>query len=806
MGDDKQCINQFNGSTTKYFDNHEIYFNNGRPWVERRMITSYRLTPKVAEFIEATFGMNGTRHIVGGNGKSNNERPVYIANSYKTELIEEILMWAIEHYGVDNVGIMIQTVDSIASKSPLDKILNGSNGTSQLTRRGITPVFRGSRDNGGRNKRDQYEAGKLLISTFNSMKGSEKEATFVFLSDYYRKKYDSDAITEIGNIPYVAYTRARELLVIIQGPDEMDGPIQPLRNLQVEQLCAFNHRCTDIPFPKLKKDTSNLFNHKLVFPRSVTDIVTHRSTVDLLQLLSFLKIVKSEPLSPVGVSECIDIEYTYTEKTKVIQGKTPVLKYYGIAITILAEQQRMNGHQVYTSRILTFMKMYYKRRHPGADDTGLIEYYDTRDEICKRSFPEIKESHLLEKDPVKSYELAKILMNKYFKPGVGIRDELLSVIEYDILEKYRSNDTIRLIMTTEMYNERISEYYALRDFKWFRMDVLQKLTDSLNNYLGPQHDELYELPISAELTHPNLKYTRSLTSEYDLGTPTRFYLKPNITPEALRYFSPYQINGDHLTTSEPWKFWYTYINLEGRIDIIKDEIPIEVKCHTLDDNESLLQLATYLAMSPYNTGRLINVVTGTITQLTLTNKIAFLSVLTHAVKNWETITTLELKIEIPNLIPPSSTNPLPKKIPPTPKEAPPIPSVPKTIPSVPKTEPPVPKDEPPIPKEEPSVPKEEPPVPKEDPSIGELITWPKYKLQLYCKELGLKGYAKKDIRVDDLVVLIQNHHLGVGTDPLQNYNTMTTKQLTDLCKQLEIKNYYKLKKQEMIAELLKLQQ
>jgi hypothetical protein len=756
VGDSKQCINQFNGSTTKFFDNHETYFKNGREWKERRMITSYRLTPKVAEFIEATFGMNGSRHIVGGNLRSNNERPVYIANSYKTDLIEDILMWAIDHYGVDNVGIMTQSVDSIAPKSPLDKILNGSNGPSQLTRRRITPVFRGSRENGGRNKRDQYEAGKLLISTFNSMKGSEKEAIFVFLSDYYRKKWDPDAISEIGNIPYVAYTRARELLVIIQGPDPLDGPIQPLTPVQIERLCTFSHRSTSISFPKLKKDSNNLFTHKRSISKSVTDIVTHRCTTDLLQLLSFLKIVKLPTLNPTDVSECVDIDYMYTKQNVTIRGKTHVLKYYGIAITILAEQQRMSGKQVYTSRLLTFMKTYYKRRYPGADDMGLIKYYEIVDFIRKKTFPTIKESHLLEKDPIKGYQLANILLTEYFKPGAGLNDnDLLAVIESDVYEKYHQKDTIRLIMTTEMYNERISEYYALRDFKWFRMDVLQKLTDSLNNYLGPVHDEVYEIPINGELIHPYLKYTRPSISEYDLGTPTEFYLDPNITTEALTFFHTQKSN--HLVTTEPWKFWYTYINLEGRIDIIKNDIPIEVKCHTIDNNEALLQLATYLALSSYTTGILINVVTGTLNQITLTDKIPFLSVLARTIKNWESLHTLELNTQSSNLVPtkpnegPKSKEPpskhregppvpsvlpipsKPRDEPPVPKEIPPIPSKSREEPMVPKEEPMVPKEEPLVPKEEPLVPKEEPLVPKEMPPVEILMMWPKYKLQLYCK-------------------------------------------------------------------------
>jgi hypothetical protein len=801
VGDCKQCINQFNGSTTKFFEHHTTYFKNNREWKEQRMITSYRLTPKIAQFIEATFGNNGIRHIIGGNLKSHNEAPVYIANSYETELIEDILMWAIDHYGVDNVAILTQSVDSIASKSPLDIILNGSNGPSQLTRRQITPVFRGSRDHGGRNKRDQYEAGKLLISTFNSMKGSEKEATFVFLSDYYRKKWNPDAIYEIGNIPYVAYTRARELLVIIQGSDPLDGPIQPLRSKQVERLCNFSHRATSIPFPKLKSDNNNLFTHKRSISKSVTEIVTHRCTTDLLQLLSFLEIIPLTSLNPIDVSDCIDIDYTYTKQNKTTRGKTPVLKYYGIAITLLAEQQRMNAlgysHQVYTSRLLTFMKNYYKRRIPGSDDTGALIYYEMLEIIRKQRFPMVKDPHLLEKDPIKGYQLANILMSEYFKPGADLKDDLLSVIEHDIYQKYQQNDTIRLIMTTEMYNDRISEYYALRDFKWFRMDVLQKLTDSLNNYLGPEPDELYEIPLNGELIHPYLKYTRPTNSEYDLGTPTIFYLDPDITTEALNFFQSSQIHSDYLVTQEPWKFWYTYINIEGRIDIIKNEIPIEVKCHTLDDNEALLQLATYLALSPYNKGILINLVTGTLNEITLTKKIPFLSVLTHTIKNWETIDTLQLNTQ---LAPPSLTsksNQLSSQFKQLDiKDAPPIASNSKGVPTIISPIPSKSREVPQI-----SVVGSTGDLLREIPTVEELMIWPKYKLQLYCKELGLKGYTKKDIRIDDLIILIENYRSGIV---IEDYESMTTKQLIELCKQFDIKNYSKLKKHEMIHELKKI--
>lgn len=75
MGDKRQCINEYIGATTEYLINYNKYFDTGRSWKELTLITSYRLTPSIAKFVNTNILCQDL--IIPGNIKNKDIKPIY---------------------------------------------------------------------------------------------------------------------------------------------------------------------------------------------------------------------------------------------------------------------------------------------------------------------------------------------------------------------------------------------------------------------------------------------------------------------------------------------------------------------------------------------------------------------------------------------------------------------------------------------------------------------------------------------------------------------------------------------------------
>lgn len=262
VGDRRQCINEYLNATSEYLINYNQYFNTGRPWKELSLRTSYRLTPLLARFVNQN--ILGQDLIIPGNKTNKNILPIYKYGAWDFNYIVEK---CVKKYGSDEVVIMTPSVRNINPKSPLGKLCSSK----------INGLMFCVKDN---DLDSQTMKGKILITSYNSMKGRERKCTILLGFDesyfeYYDRKWNNNK--EIPNVLYVAATRARELLVIIQ--DKNKAPLRTFKNIHKScYIMGDNENKTEPGSKPNKKEFQ------------VTDLIRHRNTTEIANLLQLLNI------------------------------------------------------------------------------------------------------------------------------------------------------------------------------------------------------------------------------------------------------------------------------------------------------------------------------------------------------------------------------------------------------------------------------------------------------------------------------------------------------------------------------------
>jgi len=209
LGDKFQSIYTFNGSDARYIIYaSDIFKSNTRKWKMHKLSISYRLTNKMAQFLN--FCVIKTNRI--NTIKDNNVNVKYIicdAFGNKDLRIFNELTNCLSLYSCEDIFILAPTVKKNGvHESPIKLLAN------RLTEKNI-PIFVASSDD---DKLDEdILNGKLVFSTFHQVKGLERKIVFIFNFDSsYLKFYNKTCNPEIcPNELYVATTRATEQLIVI---------------------------------------------------------------------------------------------------------------------------------------------------------------------------------------------------------------------------------------------------------------------------------------------------------------------------------------------------------------------------------------------------------------------------------------------------------------------------------------------------------------------------------------------------------------------------------------------------------------
>jgi hypothetical protein len=313
-GDRRQNINEYLGSSDKYLINYEQYFSTGRLWKELTLRTSYRLTPSIANFVNKN--IINEELIIPGNFKYNDIKPLYYYSEWNFSN-DNILQAMVNKFGPDEVVIMKASVSNISlnkkgngASCPLGKLVSNSKDIKFCVREEESLT-------------DKEMKGKVLLSSFNSMKGKEYLCTICYgINESYFKYYEKgwpDDKKSLPNILYVACTRAQACLILVQ-----DDKSQHLRSTN---LNIIGGTCNVIG---CKDDKNEQNNKKKKDNYSITDVIKHRTTTDIIKLLDFIKITEiSLGSEPLKYNNLIQFGMYYED----------MRTYYGIIITVIAEYQ-----------------------------------------------------------------------------------------------------------------------------------------------------------------------------------------------------------------------------------------------------------------------------------------------------------------------------------------------------------------------------------------------------------------------------------------------------------------------------------
>lgn len=307
VGDRRQCINEYLGATSEYLINYSKYFDTGRPWKELMLRKSYRVTPAIAKFVNDNVLCQDI--IIPGNTKDRNCKPIY---SHGVWDMERLVLRSVETYGAEEVVIMLPSVRNINPKSPVGKLC-------AKRQSGLLFCVRET------DMASETMKGKVLITSYNSMKGRERKCVVLVGFDesyfeYYDKKWNKEEPT-LPNILYVAATRAREQLILIQ-----DDRKPRLRTISLEKLYG---TCEVRGGQETKKLKDNNFESGKTY--IVTDLTRHRNTTDTIELMDLIQIENIQ-----GAGEALPYQ-------NIIQFGgyyEDMRQYYGTLIPLLAQYRK----------------------------------------------------------------------------------------------------------------------------------------------------------------------------------------------------------------------------------------------------------------------------------------------------------------------------------------------------------------------------------------------------------------------------------------------------------------------------------
>jgi hypothetical protein len=214
IGDTYQTIYEYKGADKRFIELAPDIYN--MPFTQCELSTSYRCTIEMARFINALIGRERIKSNHGGCKPT----LITIDNIFDIRSVNAIVRLIHNKskiYGKNETLVLTPTTKSgrnarKGSHSPISTIMN------TLSKNG-TDVFVQANDEQELNKKNiDAMQNKISAITYHKSKGLERDCVIVFAFDntyfkYYNKNSDT---TRISNAQYVAITRAKKELILIQ--------------------------------------------------------------------------------------------------------------------------------------------------------------------------------------------------------------------------------------------------------------------------------------------------------------------------------------------------------------------------------------------------------------------------------------------------------------------------------------------------------------------------------------------------------------------------------------------------------------
>ncbi|EPS41241.1 hypothetical protein H072_4845 [Dactylellina haptotyla CBS 200.50] len=220
LGDPRQEIYQFNNADKRFLTHCRDlfpgqYIKNSkvqdRTWVEINQMVSFRMTSQIARFINHQL-LRGSKPPIG-TIKDNPKDPLpryVVCDAFSDEPLKE-LKRLLKMPEIKPEDILILAPSLRSARSPIRDLANLI-ATKMPEIRIHIPTDDDDRIT------DKVGAGKIIFASYHQAKGIEREAAILFnFSSSYYDFYDRNPATllNVGNVQYVAATRAKKHLVLI---------------------------------------------------------------------------------------------------------------------------------------------------------------------------------------------------------------------------------------------------------------------------------------------------------------------------------------------------------------------------------------------------------------------------------------------------------------------------------------------------------------------------------------------------------------------------------------------------------------
>ncbi|KAK6524844.1 hypothetical protein TWF281_011745 [Arthrobotrys megalospora] len=220
LGDPRQEIYQFNNADKRFLTHcRELfpgqYLENGkvhdRTWVEINQMVSFRMTSQIIRFINGQLLRGSKPQLEAVKGNPDDPLPRYVVcDAFSDTPLRELKRLLYEE-GLQPEEILIMAPSLRSAKNPIRELANIIALEMPEVRIHV-PMDDDDRIS------ERVSAGKILFASYHQTKGIEREAAILFgFSSSYYDFYDRHPATliNVGNVQYVAATRAKKHLVLI---------------------------------------------------------------------------------------------------------------------------------------------------------------------------------------------------------------------------------------------------------------------------------------------------------------------------------------------------------------------------------------------------------------------------------------------------------------------------------------------------------------------------------------------------------------------------------------------------------------
>ena len=303
LGDENQCINQYNGSDARFLTLGDRIFKNEKEWQSLKLTETFRVPQEICDFLNNC--MLKEERMVSNDGNGNPKysgfKPRYFLKSSFTNIdsgcdyiLREIDYYldiknedGTNRYKPDDIFILAPSVkNKIDNQSPVNQLSNALS-SSYGSKYGSKKLVYVNNDSDCVVD-DKVLINKIVISTHNSVKGLERKVVIIMNFDNsYFLYYDKDSDPNVcPNRLYVAVTRSMERLSLFHHYEDDylpfllgDSRSQKLENIR--KYCDVNPICKKpgVAFKlEVKEKETNIPHY------AVTDLVKYLKVDVVLKL------------------------------------------------------------------------------------------------------------------------------------------------------------------------------------------------------------------------------------------------------------------------------------------------------------------------------------------------------------------------------------------------------------------------------------------------------------------------------------------------------------------------------------------